>query len=194
MAPVQQSKPDIADEYILQLLQDARSAEQGFRLLMGKYQQPLYAVIRRIVHQHEDADDVLQNCFISVFRNIHQFGGKSKLYTWLYRIAVNEAITFLNQQKRHATHSLEADEGLALSQLQAGDSPDGQALQAHLQQAVSQLPEKQRIVFEMRYFDEMPYEKIEAILHTSVGALKASYHHAVKKIEAYFKTNEINIL
>ncbi len=191
---MQTPRTDITDENILQLLQNERSAEHGFRLLMQKYQEQLYWVIRRMVQDHDDANDVIQNCFIKVFRSIHTFEGKAKLYTWLYRIAVNEAITFLNQKKRKAISSIEDGEFPLANQLQANESPDGNALQMRLREALLQLPEKQRVVFEMRYYDETPYEEMSEILDTSVGALKASYHHAVKKIENYFRAIEIGEL
>ncbi|HMO40749.1 MAG TPA: RNA polymerase sigma factor [Saprospiraceae bacterium] len=183
-----------SDEYILQLLRAQHSAELGFRLLMQKYQQPLYRVARRILREHEDANDVLQNSFIKVWRSIHTFAGKAQLYTWLYRIVTNEALTFLQQQKRKATQSIEAGEVPLIGQIRADEPIDGAALQARLQMATSQLPEKQRLVFEMRYFEEMPYEEMAQLLDTSVGALKASYHHAVKKVEHYFNAIEMGEL
>ncbi len=192
-APVQ-PMTNTADEHLLSLLQHAQTAERGFRLLMETYQEQLYWVVRRLVNDHEDANDVLQNCFIKVYRSLHTFEGKSKLYTWLYRIATNEAITFLNQKSRKMTASIESGELPLVNTLQADASVNGDELQAQLQKALEQLPEKQRIVFNMRYFDEMPYEEMSAILDTSVGALKASYHHAVKKIENYFREAEIGEL
>ncbi|MBK7873043.1 MAG: sigma-70 family RNA polymerase sigma factor [Saprospiraceae bacterium] len=161
---------------------------------MQKYQEQLYWVVRRMVQEHDDANDVIQNCFIKVFRSIHTFEGKSKLYTWLYRIATNEAITFLSQKKRKATNSIEDGDLPLANQLRADESMDGDALEQRLLQALAQLPEKQRLVFEMRYYDETPYEEMSGMLDTSVGALKASYHHAVKKIETYFRAIEIGEL
>ncbi|MFN7116769.1 MAG: RNA polymerase sigma factor [Saprospiraceae bacterium] len=193
-APLQKSMTNTADEHLLTLLQHAQTAERGFRLLMETYQEQLYWVVRRLVGNHDDANDVLQNCFIKVYRSIHTFEGKSKLYTWLYRIATNEAITFLNQKSRKATTSIEAGESPMVHTLEADASVDGDELQVQLQKALAQLPDKQRIVFNMRYFDEMPYEEMSAVLDTSVGALKASYHHAVKKIESYFREAEIGEL
>jgi len=187
-------KTDITDENILDLLQHGDTAEHGFRLLMQKYQEQLYWVVRRMVNAHDDANDVLQNCLIKIYRNIHKFEKKSKLYTWMYRIATNEAITFLNKQKRKATNSIEEGEMPIADQLQADASPDGEALQQRLQQALAELPEKQRLVFHMRYYDELSYEDISQTLGTSVGALKASYHHAVKKIESYFRAIEMSEL
>lgn len=192
-APVQ-PMTNTADENLLSLLQHAQTAERGFRVLMETYQEQLYWVVRRMVNDHDDANDVLQNCFIKVYRSIHTFEGKSKLYTWLYRIATNEAITFLNQKSRKTTASIDSGELPMVNTLQADASVDGDELQAQLQKALMQLPEKQRIVFNMRYFDEMPYEEMSKVLDTSVGALKASYHHAVKKIENYFREAEIGEL
>ena len=150
---------------------------------MGQYQERIYWHIRRMVTEHEDANDVTQNCFIKVYRSIGRFEGKSKLYTWLYRIATNEAITFLNKKKRKPTSSIDNEEDNLQNRLQADSYFDGDAAQAKLQVALQTLPEKQRLVFNMRYFDEMTYKDISEVLGTSVGGLKASYHHAVKKIE-----------
>lgn len=193
-ASLQSVMTNRTDENILLLLQNAPTAERGFRLLMEQYQEQLYWVVRRLVNDHDDANDVIQNCFIKVFRSIHTFEGKSKLYTWLYRIATNEAITFLNQKSRKVTASIDNGESPMVNTLQANASVDGDELQIQLQKALQQLPEKQRIVFNMRYFDEMPYEEMSQVLDTSVGALKASYHHAVKKIENYFRDVEIGAL
>lgn len=154
---------------------------------MEQYQERLYWHIRRMVIDHEDANDVLQNCFIKVYRSIQNFEGKSKLYTWLYRIATNEAITFLNQKKRRAASSIDEEESSLSNQLEADAYFDGDELQQRLQNALEQLPEKQRLVFNLRYYDEMGYQEMSAVLGTSVGALKASYHHAVKKVEAFIR-------
>ena len=161
--------------------------EQGFRLLMEKYQERLYWHIRRMVREHEDANDVIQDCFVKVYRNIHLFEGKSQLYTWLYRIATNEALTFLKKEQRQSTAAIGDGEGGLGNRLHADAYFDGDEAQRRLQRALEKLPEKQRLVFNMRYFDELSYKDISGILDTSVGALKASYHHAVKKIEAFFK-------
>ncbi len=182
---------NITDENILSLLQNNRSQEQGFRLLMSKYQERLYWAIRHLVTNHDDANDVLQDCLVKVFRNIQSFEGKSKLYTWLYRIAINEAITFLNKQGKKTLQSINDEETKIANQLRADEHFDGEEVQIRLQKALSQLPDKQRLVFNMRYYDEMSYEQMSDILDTSVGALKASYHHAVKKIENYFREVEI---
>jgi RNA polymerase sigma-70 factor (ECF subfamily) len=171
----------------MELLRSERTFERGFRLLMSQYRERLYWHIRRLVLAHEDADDVLQNTFIKIYRGILQFEGKSKLYTWMYRIATNEAITYLQGKARHASASLDDATALLTNRLQADDWFDGDAVQVKLQKAIAQLPDKQRIVFNLRYYDEMPYEEMSAMLDTSVGALKASFHHAVKKVEALFK-------
>jgi RNA polymerase sigma-70 factor (ECF subfamily) len=175
------------DDQILELLRSEQTFERGFRTLMAQYRERLYWHIRRIVLNHDDTDDVLQNTFIKIYRGILQFEGKSKLYTWLYRIATNEAITFLQSKTRNAAVSLDDTGNMAHARLHADHWFDGDAVQVRLQQAIAQLPDKQRVVFNLRYYEEMPYEEMSAILDTSVGALKASFHHAAKKIEAAFK-------
>lgn len=181
---------DISDDQILALLKEELSYERGFRALMQKYQERLYWHIRRMVFEHSDANDVIQNTFLKVFKSIHRFEGKSKLYTWLYRIATNEAITFLKKKKKKATNSLDDEEGNVVNKLEADSYFDGSEIQERLKTALSLLPEKQRIVFSMRYYEEMTYKEIAEVLETSVGALKASYHHAAKKIENYFREEE----
>lgn len=182
--------PSISDEQILALLQQKTSSERGFRLLMEKYQERVYWQIRRIVLEHEDANDVVQNCFVKVFRSIHNFEGKSKLYTWLYRIATNEAITFINKKKKKTTTSIDNEDHNLSNRLHADAHFDGNQAQIRLQEALMTLPEKQRLVFNMRYFDELSYQDMSNTLGTSVGALKASFHHAVKKIEKYVRSVE----
>lgn len=182
---------DISDEALLSLLQQPQGLEKGFRLLMNKYQERLYWHIRRLVVEHEDANDVVQNCFIKAYRGISKFEGKSKLYTWLYRIATNEAITFLKKKNRKATASIDDEELSLANQLEADVYFDGDQAQIRLQQALQTLPEKQRAVFNLRYFEEMSYKEMASVLETSVGALKASYHHAVKKVEHYLRSVEI---
>lgn len=182
-----------SDENILLLLRNSATFEQGFALLMQTFQEQLYWHIRRMVNDHEDANDVLQNTFIKVFRGYNTFEEKSKLYTWLYRIATNESLTFL--QKKKASISIDGEIADAWNQLQADAYFDGDAAQLLLQNAVESLPEKQKMVFNMRYYGEMPYEEMSTILDTSVGALKASFHHAVKKIERFVqehKADELN--
>jgi RNA polymerase sigma-70 factor (ECF subfamily) len=186
----QHSTNTASDEEILDMLRDERTFERGFRLLMGRYKERLYWHIRRMVQTHEDADDVLQNTLIKIYRGILRFEGKSKLYTWLYRIATNEAISYLQSQNRHAGASLDEIASHTSERLQADPWFDGEATQLRLQQAIGLLPEKQRAVFVLRYYDEMPYEEMSNVLDTSVGALKASFHHAVKKVENFFRENE----
>jgi len=181
---------DRSDEDILVLLQHEKTYQQGFRLLMTKYREQLYKHIRRMVLDHDDADDVVQNTFVKVYRSIDRFEGKSKLYTWLYRIATNEAITFMNSKSKKATDTIDdPEQSYTANRLRADEWFDGDEIQIKLKCAIESLPDKQRIVFNLRYYQEMPYEEMAKVLDTSVGALKASYHHAVKKVEAFF-TNE----
>lgn len=169
------------------LKKPGRDYEEGFRLLLRAYQEKLYWHIRRMVIDHEDANDVLQNVFLKVYRSIQQFEGKSKLYTWLYRIATNETLTFLKQKRKRSTVSIGKDEFDLVNTLKADSFFEGSEVMYKLQQAILQLPDKQRLVFNMRYHEEMSYREMSLILDTSVGALKASYHHAVRKIEEYIK-------
>ncbi len=173
----------------MRLLADSQTLRRGFELLVNQYSERLYWQIRRIVISHDDADDVLQNTFIKTWLNIGTFENKSKISTWLSRIAINEAIDF--SHRKHKTDDISTDENQAVAnQLMADEYFDGDETQAQLQQAISQLPAVQRAVFNMRYFDEMKYSEMSEILGTSEGALKASYHIAVKKIEAYFKLHD----
>lgn len=177
-----------SDEYILQLLNQSNRFEEGFRLLVQQYQERLYWLVRKMVLNHEDANDVLQNVFIKVHRNIQGFERKSKLYTWLYRIATNETLTFLDRQKKRKFAALEDTETNIVATLQADEYFDGDEAQVKLQVALKQLPPKQQLVFSMRYYEELSYVEISEVLETSVGALKASYHHAAKKIEAHLRS------
>lgn len=173
------------DKELLFQFKNEATREAAFTKIIKKYQEKLYWHIRRMVVEHEDANDVMQNMFIKVWKNLDNFREDSQLYTWLYRIATNESLTFLEQQKKRASSSL-SDEGNNLSnKLQADKHFDGNKLEWKLQLAIQQLPEKQRAVFNLRYYDEMPYEEMSRVLDTSEGALKASYHHAVKKVEDY---------
>ena len=181
------SVSEISDDQILSLLAQEATYEKGFRYLMQKYQERLYWHIRRMVYEHEDANDVIQNTFIKVYRSIHKFQRNSKLYTWLYRIATNESITYINRKKKKVTSSIDDEEYAIAERLSADPYFDGDEVQIRLQQAIHTLPDKQRLVFQMRYFDEMSYKDISEVLDTSVGALKASYHHAVKKVEQFFR-------
>ena len=173
------------DKELLFQFKNEATKEAAFTKIIKKYQEKLYWHIRRMVVEHDDANDVMQNMFIKVWKNLDNFREDSQLYTWLYRIATNESITFLEQQKRRASSSL-SDEGNYLSnKLQADKHFDSNKLEWKLQLAIQQLPDKQRTVFNLRYYDEMPYEEMSRVLETSEGALKASYHHAVKKVEDY---------
>jgi len=156
---------------------------KGFRLVVERYSIKLYWHIRRLVILHEDADDALQNTFINAWRNISNFRSESSLYTWLYTIATNEALTLINKRARNSTVSLDDLEIWFANSMEGSIWFDGDEAQAKLQNAILQLPEKQRIVFNLKYYNEMTYEDMSTVLKTSVGALKASYHHAVKKIE-----------
>ena len=156
---------------------------KGFRLVVERYSSKLYWHIRRLVILHEDADDALQNTFINAWRGIKDFRSDSSLYTWLFAIATNEALSIINKRKRNCTDSLDDMDSYFANSLEGNCWFDGTEAQMKLQNAILLLPEKQRIVFNLKYFDDMPYEEMSQVLNTSVGALKASYHHAVKKIE-----------
>lgn len=173
-------------------LQNPKTAHQAFDTLMRAYGEQIYWKIRKMVMNHEDANDLLQNSFIKAWKNIHNFRGDAKLTTWLYKIAVNESINFLNKERqRQGITSEEGDDSFLLTNIESDPYFDGDALQIELQKAIAQLPEKQRLVFNMRYYDEMKYEDMSEVLGTSVGALKASYHHAVKKITAAIEGSEL---
>jgi RNA polymerase sigma-70 factor (ECF subfamily) len=170
-----------SDSDIQKLLET--NIDQGFRLVVEKYSTRLYWHIRRLVILHEDADDALQNTFINAWRNISNFRRESSLYTWLYAIATNEALALINKRTRNSAVSLDDLGSWFANSTEGSTWFDGDEAQLKLQNAILKLPEKQRIVFNLRYFDEMTYEEMSIVLNTSVGALKASYHHAVKKIE-----------
>jgi RNA polymerase sigma-70 factor (ECF subfamily) len=173
------------DSDIFDLLK--KDINKGFRLVVERYSSKLYWHIRRLVILHEDADDALQNTFISAWGNISGFRGESSVYTWLYSIATNEALAIINKRIRNSAVSLDDLGGYFANSKEGSSWFDGDEAQIILQNAILQLPEKQRIVFNLKYFDDMPYEEMSRVLNTSVGALKASYHHAVKKIEDYIR-------
>ena len=181
----------MTDEQILDTIRVEGQLEKGFRLLVTTYQERLYWHIRRMVTDHEEASDLLQDTFVKVFRNIGNFEGKSALYTWIYRIATNECLSQLDKKKRQRAYSLEGTDGLE-RQLEADSYVDGNEVQRMLKKAIETLPDKQKVVFNMRYYDEMNYQDMSEVLETSVGALKASYHHAVKKIEAFVKEHQVD--
>ncbi len=171
-------------EFILQLL-DPKTQNEAFKKLLLDYQKPIYYHIRNIVINHDDANDVVQNTFIKVFKHLSKFKGESKLFSWIYRIATNEAISFINNKANRNKISNEELKIKLVDNLVSDTYFDGDAVQLKLQKAILRLPEKQQLVFKMKYFEEIKYEAMSEILGTSVGALKASYFHAVKKIEAY---------
>jgi RNA polymerase sigma factor (sigma-70 family) len=175
----------IQDTELLLQFRDPENKEKAFTAIIKKYQEKLYWHIRRMVVEHEDANDVLQNVFIRVWNGLENFREDSQLYTWLYRIATNECLSYLEQQKRKSALSFDEMESGLSNKIVADKYFDPNKLEWKLQLAIQQLPEKQRIVFTLRYYDEMPYEEMSRVLDTSEGALKASYHHAVKKIEDY---------
>lgn len=165
-----------------------KSYEQAFEFIVSGYKERLYWHIRNMVLSHDDTDDILQNTFIKIWKNLSKFEGKSQLYSWAYRIATNETLSFIDKKKRKSTDSLEDQEVIA-NGLMADEYFDGDRAEALLRAAVQQLPNKQKQVFNMKYFEALKYEEISVLLDTSVGALKASYHHAVNKIENYIKKN-----
>jgi RNA polymerase sigma factor (sigma-70 family) len=175
----------IQDTELLLQFRDPDTKEKAFTAIIKKYQEKLYWHVRRMVVEHEDANDVLQNVFIRVWNGLENFREDSQLYTWLYRIATNECLSYLDQQKRKSSLSLSDVESNLSNKIIADKHFDPNKLEWKLQLAIQQLPEKQRVVFTLRYYDEMPYEEMSRVLDTSEGALKASYHHAVKKIEDY---------
>ncbi len=183
----------MADNKTIDLSVNRTSEEERlraeFRQMVDRYSQPLYWKIRRIVVDHDDADDVLQNVFVKAWKNIGDFRQQSKVSTWLYRIAVNESLDFIRRRRNTTLVGLDADGGYA-NRLMADEFFDGDEAQARLQAAVARLPEVQRVVFSLRYYDEMKYSEMSQVLDTSEGALKASYHIAVKKITEYLKADD----
>ncbi len=177
------------DHMLIASFRNEKLKEAAFTQLVRKYQERLYWHIRRMVLEHEDTNDILQNVFIKVWKNLAEFREESNLYTWLYRISTNEALTWIDQKKRRSSVSISDNEDIFSEKLTAQKDFDPNKIEWKLQQAIQTLPEKQRIVFNLRYYDEMPYEEMSSVLGTSAGALKASYHHAVKKVEAFLTGN-----
>ena len=175
----------IPEKDLIAQLQNPKARNAAFGLLVDAYQERLYWHIRRIVLNHDDADDVVQNTFVKIFQNIHGFKGESQLYSWMYRIATNEALNFVKSHAKQSAISTQDYLMVKAEQLQSDVYFDGGELELQLQKALAQLPEKQRLVFQMKYFDDLKYEDISRILGTSVGALKANYHHAVAKIKDF---------
>lgn len=175
------------DEEIIEKIHDEKTVNYGFNLLMDKYQEKVYWVIRRMVIDHEASDDIVQETFVKVWKNLSSFKGDSKLYTWIYRIATNEALNHLRKKKRRFFLPIGDVEHELSSSLEADTYYSGDEIQLKLQKAILKLPEKQRLVFNMKYFEEMKFKDIAEIMEVSVGSLKAQYHHAVKKIENFLK-------
>lgn len=175
----------LTDDELLELFCDQTTKEKGFVKIIDTYKERLYWHIRRMVITHDDADDVLQNVFLKMWNGLENFRLESKLFTWLYRIATNESITHLKRLQKFKTVLLEEETINLEDRVKADEYFDGNKIEWKLQLAIQTLPSQQKIIFNLRYFDEMPYAEMSEILNVSVGALKASYHHAAKKIEAY---------
>ena len=175
------------EKEIVVLLQDPARQREAFERIVKEYSEQLYWQIRRLVLSHDDANDILQNTFIKAWTNIEYFRGDAKMSTWLYRIALNECLTFLNKQRASQQLSIDEADTEIMNQLESDTYFDGDETQKVFLQAIKQLPEKQQMIFNLKYFKEMKYEEISEILGTSIGALKASYHHAVKKIESFLE-------
>ncbi len=178
---------DTSDLDLIADLKNEKTRDLAFQTLVNKYKERLYWHIRKIVMDHDDADDILQNTFIKVWRSVEKFREESSLYTWLYRIATNESLTFINSNKRRSMVPMNDTSEFLMNNLESDVYFDGNEIQLRLQEAILKLPEKQRIVFNLKYFEEMKYEDMSKVLDTSVGALKASFHHATKKVEEYLK-------
>lgn len=175
------------DSQLIERLRQPGSCREAFNEVVRRYSEPLYWQIRRIVESHDDASDVLQNSFLKAWQSIENFRGDARLSTWLYKIALNESITHLGKERKRLSLSLDDEESHLANLIEADEWVDGDELALQLRKAIATLPEKQRLVFNMKYYDDMKYEQMSEILGTSVGALKASYHLAVKKIEKYFE-------
>ncbi|MDB5020993.1 MAG: polymerase subunit sigma [Pedobacter sp.] len=182
----------VEDAEILEKFTVEKTRQEAFNLLLNKYQQKIYWHIRRMVINHDDTDDLVQDVFIKVWKNLENFRNDSQLYTWIYRIATNESITFLNKQKQKNNTPLDEVSGELAESLIEPSYFNGNDIQLKLQKAIVTLPDKQRLIFNMKYFDDMKYEEISQVLGTSVGALKASFHIAVKKIEAFMLNDDIS--
>jgi RNA polymerase sigma-70 factor (ECF subfamily) len=182
-------KSSFDEKKIVSQLADPKTCRKAFSLIVEEFSEPLYWMIRHMVLDHDDTNDILQNVFLKAWTNLSDFQYKSKFSTWLYRIAVNESLDFIRKQKTTASISTNNDLSVA-NKLMADDYFNGEEVQAQLQQAISLLPDVQRTVFNLRYFNEMKYSEMSKLLGTSEGALKASYHLAVKKITEYFNTHD----
>lgn len=178
------------EKEIIKQLNDPKTQRKAFEKVVRMYSEQLYWQVRRVVLSHDDADDVLQNVFMKAWTHLDSFSQESRISTWLYRIAINESIDFMRRQKKQQQVSVDNEDLSVANMLMADDYFDGNQTQAMLQEAISQLPDVQRTVFNMRYFDEKKYSEISQVLHTSEGSLKASYHIAVKKISEFFKQHD----
>lgn len=185
MAEILQDNPSLVKR-----LRDPATVREAFADVIAQYSEPLYRQIRRMVQSHADADDLLQNTFMKAWSSIENFRGDARLSTWLYKIAINETLSHLEKERRRRGISLDDQEAALISTIEADTDIDGDRLAQRLRKAIATLPEKQRLVFNMRYYDDMRYDDISAVLGTSVGALKASYHLAVKKIEQFFSDDD----
>ncbi len=181
---------EMSDDDIVRLFHSERGEEKAFRILVDKYGERLYWHIRKIVIGHEDSDDVLQNTFVKIWRGLNEFRDESKLFTWMYRVATNEAINFLSEKRRKTYGNSQEITPVLENQLESDTFFSGDSIQRELQKAVLKLPERQRLVFNMKYFDDMKYEDIAEVLNVAVGTLKATYHNAVKKIEESLKISD----
>jgi RNA polymerase sigma-70 factor, ECF subfamily len=180
----------MSDERLIVQIKDPTQKRMAFHELVTIYQEKLYWHIRKIVIDHDDTDDILQDVFVKVWNNIDNFREESSLYTWLFRIATNESLTFLSKQKRRKIFFVQSDDEYLLGKLEADEYFDGDEIQRKLMAAVMKLPDRQRLVFNLKYFSGMKFTEIAEILQLTTGALKASYHIAVKKIEEYLKPQE----
>ncbi|MDE7025041.1 MAG: sigma-70 family RNA polymerase sigma factor [Paramuribaculum sp.] len=177
---------DTDEKNLIAELQNPATCRKAFGEVIRKYSEQLYWQIRRMVNNHDDANDLLQNTFLKAWSNIDNFRGDAKLSTWLHKIAINESITFLDRERKRMQVSIDDESANIIHAIESDTNIDGDYLRKELRKAIATLPEKQRLVFNMKYYDDMTYEKMSEILGTSVGALKSSYHLAVKKIEQYF--------
>ncbi len=182
---MEQTDQHTDDRMLLAMFKQEHTKEPAFTQLVSRYQQRLYWHIRRMVVEHEDANDILQNVFIKVWKSLGNFREEANLFTWLYRIATNESLSWLEQQRKRNSVPLNHSDHHIYDKLQAQKGFDASKIEWKLQQAIHSLPEKQKIVFNLRYYDELPYDEMAIVLDTSAGALKASYHHAVKKVEDF---------
>jgi len=190
LLPIMKQPENPDERELVERLRNPAQARRAFAEVIARYAEPLYRQIRRMVQNHDDADDLLQNTFMKAWTSLDMFRGDARLSTWLYKIAVNESLSHLERERKRHNLSLDDEESMLSGLIEADQWVDGDELRLKLRRAIATLPEKQRLVFNMKYFDDMTYEQMSEILGTSVGALKASYHFAVKKIEQFFNEND----